>query len=435
MIEPIMYFGIGFLVAGLLTIGAVPLVHARAVRLTMRRLEAATPVSIAEIQADKDRLRAEFAMSTRRLELSVEQMKARTTSQLAELSKKSDAINRMKVELGEKSATIFALESREKTLKDQLHATEEEYTAKTNALHDVQRNLADKEAELARTTEGLNERSVVADSQRVELVALRAQVDVLKNTTEEFERETKAVGERLERERREAEDAIKQLAEERTKVENLAARVSDMERQLIAQSTEAEILTRRIAELETRLDEQGRLLAERDYESDQLRAETAAARRAESDVRTELAETERRHQAAHDSLRSEKALVEAQLKQAHDERDKLQREILAMKREAEATWAAERVEHALLRERINDVAAEVARLAAALEGPGSTIDTMLAEAPSRGPAVAVATASGPGREGEKASPSIVAGEVPKGTLADRIRALQAQRTARVTQAG
>ena len=40
------------------------------------RLEAATPLSMAEIQADKDQLRAEFAMSTRRLETSVEQMKS-----------------------------------------------------------------------------------------------------------------------------------------------------------------------------------------------------------------------------------------------------------------------------------------------------------------------------------------------------------------------
>src|SRR6185436_182872 len=106
MIEPIMYFGIGFLVAALIGLVVVPLVHNRAVRLTMRRLEAATPLSMAEIQADKDQLRAEFAMSTRRLELSVEQMKARTTNQLADLGKKSDAINRLKAELGEKAAAI-----------------------------------------------------------------------------------------------------------------------------------------------------------------------------------------------------------------------------------------------------------------------------------------------------------------------------------------
>src|SRR5438445_734836 len=91
MIEPIMFVGIGFLVAGLLVIGVIPLVHSRAVRLTMRRLEALTPLSMAEIQADKDQLRAEFAMSTRRLEMSVEQMKAKTTNQLAETGKTSEA--------------------------------------------------------------------------------------------------------------------------------------------------------------------------------------------------------------------------------------------------------------------------------------------------------------------------------------------------------
>src|SRR6188768_240731 len=99
MIEPVMYFGIGFLVAALIGLVVVPLVHNRAVRLTMRRLEAATPLSMAEIQADKDQLRAEFAMSTRRLEMSVDQLKNRTTSQLSELSKKTDAINRLKAEL------------------------------------------------------------------------------------------------------------------------------------------------------------------------------------------------------------------------------------------------------------------------------------------------------------------------------------------------
>src|SRR5213082_3113369 len=131
MIEPIMFVGIGFLVAGLLVIGVIPLVHARAERLTTRRLEALTPLSMAEIQADKDQLRAEFAMSTRRLEMSVEQLKTKSTSQLAELGKKTDAINRLKIDLGEKTAAIFALEARDKALKDQLHATEEELSDKT----------------------------------------------------------------------------------------------------------------------------------------------------------------------------------------------------------------------------------------------------------------------------------------------------------------
>src|SRR5712691_4005660 len=138
MIEPIMYVGIGFLVAGLLVIGFIPLVHHRAVRLTMKRLEAVTPMSMAEIQADKDQLRAEFAMSTRRLEMSVDQLKAKTTNQLAEIGKKSDAIGRLKLDLGEKAAALLALEAKEKQLTDDLQNTGNELAARTAALEETE---------------------------------------------------------------------------------------------------------------------------------------------------------------------------------------------------------------------------------------------------------------------------------------------------------
>src|SRR5436853_2282434 len=173
MIEPLMYVGIGFIAAALLVLGIIPLVHSRAVRLTMRRLEALTPLSMAEIQADKDQLRAEFAMSTRRLEMSVEQLKNKSTSQLADLGKKNDVINRLKIELGEKAATIFALEARDRGIKDQLRATEDELEVKVTALRDTERNLADKEAELARATAQLSETTATSDGQRVDIRALK----------------------------------------------------------------------------------------------------------------------------------------------------------------------------------------------------------------------------------------------------------------------
>ena len=164
MVEPIMYLAIGFLVAMLFALMLAPLVHHRAVRLTKRRLEAATPLSMAEIQADKDQLRAEFAMSARRLELNVEQLRSKSTRQMAEIGTKTDAINRMKVELGEKNAAIFALEEREKATKQQLGTTEGEFSAKSELLHSAEQALADKKAELAKLTAELNDRSVTADT-------------------------------------------------------------------------------------------------------------------------------------------------------------------------------------------------------------------------------------------------------------------------------
>src|SRR5581483_4778351 len=191
MIEPIMYVGIGFLIAGLLVIGVIPLVHARAVRLTQRRLEALTPMSMAEIQADKDQLRAEFAMSTRRLEMNVEQMKARTTGQLAEIGKKSEAIGRLKIELSDKAAALLALEAKEKLLSDELAGTRQELAAKSEALEKAERGLAEVSAELSKTAGNLHETSANSETQRIELIALRAQSEVLKEQLEGFEKETK----------------------------------------------------------------------------------------------------------------------------------------------------------------------------------------------------------------------------------------------------
>ena len=162
MIESIMYFGIGFLVATLLGLLFIPLVHNRAVRLTTKRLEASTPLSMVEIRADKDHLRAEFAMSTRRLEMTIEELKAKTSTQLAELGKKTDAINRLKKELAEKKVTNIALEARDKKQRDQLRATEEELQMKSNALLEADRQLADNQAELAKMWGKLGERSLVA---------------------------------------------------------------------------------------------------------------------------------------------------------------------------------------------------------------------------------------------------------------------------------
>jgi chromosome segregation ATPase len=420
MIESVMYFGIGFLVAALLGLLFLPLVHNRAVRLTMKRLEASTPLSIAEIRADKDQLRAEFAMTTRRLEMSVDKLKAKTTSQLAELGKKTDAINQLKKELGEKTATIFALETRDKTLRDQLRATEEEFQIKSGALREAERQLADKEAELTKLLGDLGERSLLADSQRTEIAALHAQVEALKVSVADYERAVADTENRLARERADAEVAANDLAQARARLGDLGTRVSELERQLFVQQTEAEVLNRRVQELEARLGEQGRMLAERDYEVDRMRSELEAARKAEADLRSELAASGSRSNSAVDRFRGEIAQLEAQLAAALDERNRLQRDVGTMKRDAESTWATERVENALLRERINDVAAEVARLTAALEGPGSPIETMLVEAAEARSAGAALNA----HESNAAQNGDSAAADNKNTLADRIRALQ-----------
>ena len=406
MVEPIMYLAIGFLVSMLFGLMIVPLVHNRAVRLTTRRMEAATPLSMAEIQADKDQLRADFAMSARRLELSVEQLRAKTASQLAELGKKSDAINRMKLELSEKTATIFSLEAREKSIKDQLRGTEEEFAAKTQLLRGAEQELIEKQAELAKLNHDLSDKAMMADSRQVELVAVRAQIDALQARVSDAEKEFTETGKRLEQERGQSEAASRELAEARERVDSLNHRVTDLDQQLTLQVKEAELANNRASELE--------------IENKKLLAANEAAMRTVQQLRDEMAaQSVGGPSPALEKLKSEKAALERELAAAREERATAQRELATIQKQAESSWAQERMENALLRERINDIAAEVAKLAMQLEGPNSAIDAILAAEP-----VAPAKPPKPAND----APANGAGDgvvVPiAGTLADRIRALQ-----------
>ncbi len=424
MVEPIMYLAIGFLVSMLFGLMIVPLVHNRAVRLTTKRLEAATPLSMAEIQADKDQLRAEFAMSARRLEMSVEQLKNKTSSQLAELGKKSDAINRLKIELGEKNAAIFALEAREKALKDQLRATEEEFSAKTQSLRTAEQQLSDKQGELGKLNSELSQRSMTAESRQVELLAVRNQIEALQSRVNDAEKEVSSSRQRLTDHRNEAEIATRELSDARGKVEDLSGKVTDLDRQLVVQTKETEMLSARVTDLENRLALQGKILAEREYENTLLRQQAEAAKQTEQKLREDMA-SGTGNSAALEKLRAEKASLEEQLTVARDERAKLQRDINLIQQQAESSWSTERMENALLRERINDIAAEVAKLAVTLEGPDSPIEAILAseeQKPAISTIVKTTTANGAAPNGAAApGPATEA----RGTLAERIRALQA----------
>ena len=128
--------------------------------------------------------------------------------------------------------------------------------------------------------------------------------------------------------RQAAEKATKELADERGTVQNLGTRVGQLERQLATQTTEAEIMGRRIADMEMRLTEQARLLADRERERDQLRTDVECGApdrgRPAPGARHHRAPPRHRHRGA---ARREDAWPRRQLERAREDRAKLQREV------------------------------------------------------------------------------------------------------------
>jgi hypothetical protein len=256
MFECVIYAGTGFLVGGLLLVGFIPVVHGRAVRQTQRRLEAMTPRSMAEVNADKDRLRAAFAMSTRRLEASVARLSAEASGQLATLGKKDEAVRRLRLDHGKTVAAALAAEARRTAIADQLGSAKRELATRSLALQAAQHSLADTSATLVKVAADLRDSAMMASCGRIELVVLRARREVLKGQIESHGQEIGDLRLRIEAEAASLAVASHELAEERSKTGALGARIAELERRLMVRSIETEILARRVQELVWRFEEQ-----------------------------------------------------------------------------------------------------------------------------------------------------------------------------------
>ena len=215
MIESIMYFAGGFLVASLFALALISSVHHRAVRLTRRRLEDSIPVSLTEIQADRDKLRARFAMSTRRLEVTVEQLEAKVTSQLGEIARKSEAIAKLKALLAEKNAASDALGAKLRSLNAENQKSGQGHDAHLAADEVNAQTLAAKDTELAKAALEASELTFANETQRVEIVMLKTQLEQFRARIEQLEREAGEARQRLFDEQVAVSDMTKALEEKR----------------------------------------------------------------------------------------------------------------------------------------------------------------------------------------------------------------------------
>lgn len=304
MSEPIIDLGIGFLFAVLLALGTVAAMRMRASRSAVLRLQSMPPPVMTVIEADMDQVHSQIAVATRRLEICVEQMKSKTTNQLAEIGKSSETISRIKAELAEKNAVLAALQDKERAIGTQLYTAEAELAAKLRSLAETEQKLSDRKAEFAKFM-------------------------------------------------------------------------------------------------------------------------------AEFNLHPELAKAQSRHAAEIESIKAEKAAAEEQLAQSREQCAGLQEYINAMKKQVETTWASERMANAVLRERINDVASEVVRVAVALEGLNSPIDSLVAGKTASAQAQSDEAAMAAENREIALPAALENGDGTSSELIHRIRALR-QRSARTT---
>jgi hypothetical protein len=174
-----MFFALGALSAALIALVIMPLVHARAVRLTTRRMAGMAPSSVMEVQAAKDQQRAAFAIATRKLELQLEEARSRVTPQQAEIGRAVMAAARAKTERDEAVAAQARAEATKAEAEERERVAEAALSETRLALEAARKAHESKSAEHASAASELSGVRVERDAARAEAAARLAHAEQL----------------------------------------------------------------------------------------------------------------------------------------------------------------------------------------------------------------------------------------------------------------
>lgn len=175
-----MLIALGFLAATLLALLIAPAFWRRAVRLTTVRIKETMPVTDTEIRADKDRIRAEFAIRVHKLESDIEHVRLAEARQKIDLNRRDATINELQAQLESAKATheetTNARRVLEQTVGDRIPRLEALVQETKKLLFNRDREISDLRARLqAAEARGKVPGSNMAPVLEAELEALRAQ--------------------------------------------------------------------------------------------------------------------------------------------------------------------------------------------------------------------------------------------------------------------
>ncbi|MGV3575433.1 MAG: hypothetical protein ACO1O4_09910 [Devosia sp.] len=332
LIENMMYFALGLLVAGLVALIVMPAVWKRAVRLTKRRIEAATPITLSEFRADKDQLRAEFALSTRRLEMNVETLRKRLAEQLSDVNQKRTDLGALKAEREQHVAVVAELENRQVDLRARVLELEKEGTDLAQRLRMRDRDVEVRQDEIETLRGSLREgfpeatggENLSGDYDH-DVDRLTASLAIERKRAAFLEEQARSLIDRLENSDRRSNEATAAIAQMRDALARRDAHDEENAEALVAAEA-------RMASAENRLNA---LLAE-------------------------SSETVARSNGKIEQLLADKLSLE-------DEVERLRSKVANVESSILADWQTERFEEAHLREKLNDIAASVSRLVYAVD--------------------------------------------------------------------
>ena len=373
MIQSILFFVLGFVSAAFVALLLAPSIWRRAVTLTRRRIEATVPMTLNEIQAEKDRMRAEFAMSMRRLEMSVQSHRNKIAVQEVEVSRLREEISALAEEGKDKGRIIGELEIQlSRNIAEREKAEERLQQVEEQKLQASSR-LDERAQEFEALSRRLEEANFTASNNQIELVARETEIDKLIG-------DINLLRARVRGAEKEARD---KAAEGQAAMQALR-----VERQRSAE------LERRIEGLMTTLSDREDRIERREREIAQLRDLAGAPQQPGKAPQVPLGDSEPVPGTA--TASAQPADRPSSPNGESENRGRLEDRLTALVRQNKKLRAAmaQKSEAGAgdeyLRTEILSLAAQVVSLTALVEGGGSPIPRILADAPADGPTPSLA---------------------------------------------
>jgi DNA repair exonuclease SbcCD ATPase subunit len=232
-IETIMLVALGFAVAALIALFLGRIAWVFALSLGKKRMQRSAPTTIAELQSDRDRLRAEYAMLSRRLELRMSELKAKLAEQMAEVSRNRNRIDHLISELRARDKQLNERDTELQSLRVQLGPLEQELTARTASGQQLKEQLRSRDEEVQKLIQTL-------EKLRTELTERNRQIAAMKKDIADRE----ATGALLHPDALSAQARLKKRIEDLT---SLSQQIETQRRHLVHQKFELASLKSEIA--------------------------------------------------------------------------------------------------------------------------------------------------------------------------------------------
>jgi chromosome segregation ATPase len=262
-LESLLLIGLGFALATLVGLFVGRVLWKVALRVGARRIQRQVPVTVTELQSDRDRMRAEYAMLSRKMQLAQDSLKMQLAERTAEVMQHRNRVELLNADLGRGATVSSSMDLELQRLRQRVAPLEAELASRTASyqqLRDEQRKKDETIASLTAELAKRNRQIEAFKSEGAKEAPVRSAQDRLSQRIEALTALSKQIADQRERFARDREVLVDlqkafsattaEKVEPEPKLEEIAVNGRELEENLRAAESETDALVREMHDLD-----------------------------------------------------------------------------------------------------------------------------------------------------------------------------------------